>query len=145
MVNNMNSVQLMGRLIKDVELRFTQGGMAVAEFTIAVDKQLSRDKKAEFEKANKPTADFIRIAVWGKLAESCEKYTAKGKRIIVQGSISTDRYKDKDGKDVNKTFVNANNVQFVDFADSNKNEHKAQVDDFDDFRTVDDESDLIPF
>ena len=142
----MNNVQLMGRLIRDVELRMVgNGGMAIAEFTIAVDKQLSRDKKAEFEKSNKPTADFIRVTVWGKLAESCAKFTAKGKRIIVMGAVSTDRYKDKEGKDVTKTFVNASNLIFVDFADGSVGKPKAQeLDSFDDFRTID-SSEEIPF
>jgi single-strand DNA-binding protein len=144
----MNNVQLMGRLIRDVELRHTQGNMMVAEFTVAVDKGLSREKKQQLEQQNKPTADFIRVTAWGKLAENCAKFTAKGKRIIVIGSISTDNYQGSDGKTVYKTYVNANNVEFVDFAgdDVQKKPSKQSFDDdfANDFRAIEDDDD-IPF
>ena len=78
----MNQAMLIGRLVKDVELRFVPGsGMAVANFTMAVDKGLNREKKAEFEAQGKPTADSIRIVVWGKSAENCSQYLAKGNMI----------------------------------------------------------------
>ena len=65
----MNNTVLIGRLVRDPELRYLPGaGTANTTFTLAVDKGLSKDKKAEFEAQNKPTADFIRIVVWGKSA-----------------------------------------------------------------------------
>lgn len=114
----MNNAILSGRLIKDPELRYLQGGGAVARFTLAVDKDLSRDKKSQFEKEGKPTADFISCQAWGKLAENVAKFTGKGKRLLVQGRIQTGSYQDKDGKTVYTTDVVANNVEFIDWKDN---------------------------
>ena len=125
----MNSVVLMGRLTKDVELKFIPGsGMAVANFTLAVDKNLSRDKKAEFEQKNKPTADFIRVVVWGKQAENCANYLGKGKRAIVNGSIEVSSYKTNTGETRYSTDVNASHVEFVDFGDKQETSKKAPTD-----------------
>ena len=76
----MNSVILIGRLIKDPELRYTQAsGSSYARFTIAVDKGMSKEKKQELEAKGQQTADFINIVVWGKQAENCQKYLQKGR------------------------------------------------------------------
>ncbi len=84
----MNSVVLIGRLVRDPELRFVPGsGMAVANFTMAIDKGLTREKKQEFESQGKPTADFVRIVVWGKQAENCSQYLAKGKLVALASII----------------------------------------------------------
>lgn len=113
----MNLVVLMGRLTQDPELRFLPGnGMAVSTFTLAVDKGLSREKKAEFEQNGKPTADFIRVRVWGKQAENCANYLAKGRQVLIQGSIETGSY-EKEGKRVFTTDVRAARVQFIDWGD----------------------------
>src|SRR5699024_5870503 len=117
----MNNITLIGRLIKDPELRYLQnGGRAVTNFTLAVDKQLSKEKKQEMESRNQPTADFIRIVVWGKQAESCANYLAKGRLTAVQGRIQTGSYEDKDGKRVYTTDVVANQVQFLEWGDKQK-------------------------
>ncbi len=117
----MNNVILMGRLTRDPELRYLQGGSggAVTRFTIAVDKGLSREKRQEMESRNQATADFINIVVWGKLAENCAKFTQKGKRVLVTGRIQTGFYDDKDGKRVYTTDVVANGVEFIDWKDGN--------------------------
>lgn len=113
-----NNTVLIGRLTKDPELKYIQGsGNAVATFTLAVDKGLSKDKKAEMESNNQPTADFIRIVVWGKQAENCANYLSKGRLIAVNGRIQTGSYEDKDGKRVYTFDVVANNVEFLEFAD----------------------------
>lgn len=116
----MNNVILMGRLTRDPELRYFQGGSgrSVTRFTIAVDKQLSRERKQEMESKNQPTADFINIVAWDKLGENCAKFTQKGKRVLVTGRIQTGSYDDKDGKRVYTTDVVANNVEFIDWKDS---------------------------
>ena len=89
----MNNVVLIGRLTRDPELRYIpNSGTAVSTFSLAVDKNLSRDKKAEMESKNQPTADFIRIVVWGKQAENCANYLAKGRLVAVQGRIETGSY-----------------------------------------------------
>lgn len=117
----MNSVTLIGRLVKDPELRYLQSGdsSAVCRFTLAVDKQLSRDKKAEMESRGQSTADFINIVVWGKMAETVSKFTQKGKRVAVNGRIQSGSYKAQDGSTRYTTDVVASNVEFIDWKDSN--------------------------
>ena len=103
----MNSVVLIGRLTKDPELKYLPGNnnTAVTRFTLAVDRQLSKDKKAEMESKNQPTADFINITVWGKQAENVQHYTNKGRLVAVSGRIQTGSYDHKDGHKVYTTEV----------------------------------------
>ena len=118
----MNNVVLIGRLTRDPELRYIpNSGAAVSTFTLAVDKNLSRDKKQEMEARNQPTADFIRIVAWGKTAELCANYLVKGRLVAIQGRIQTGSYDDKDGKKVYTTDIIANNVEFLEWGDSNPN------------------------
>ena len=118
----MNNVVLIGRLVRDPELRYLpNGGTATANFTLAVDKGLSKDKKQEMESKNQLTADFIRIIAWGKLAENCSNYLEKGRLVGIQGRIQTGSYDDKDGKKVYTTDVVANNVEFLEFGDKREN------------------------
>ncbi len=124
----MNNVVLIGRLTRDPELRYIpNSGNAVSTFTLAVDKNLSRDKKQEMESKNQPTADFIRIVVWGKQAENAANYLAKGRLVAVNGRIQTGSYDDKDGKRVYTFDVVANNVEFLEWGDSaNKSDNSNQ-------------------
>lgn len=146
----MNNVVLIGRLARDPELRFVPGtGMAVANFTLAIDKGLTREKKQEFEAQGKPTADFIRIVVWGKQAENCSQYLAKGKLVAIQGSIQTSSYKATTGETRYKTEVLANRVEYLEWGE--KKESGAAKDDFsfgagsfEDFQTIEDDDD-VPF
>jgi single-strand DNA-binding protein len=102
---SMNSVQLIGRLTKNPEVRYTNGNnpMAVTTFTLAVDR-----------KTKEKQADFIRITVFGRQAENCERYIQKGSKVAVEGRIQTGKYEDKDGKTVYTTDVIANHVEFLD-------------------------------
>ena len=110
----MNNVSLIGRLTRDPELKYIPGsGTAVANFTLAVDRGLSKSKKQELEQQGKPTADFIRIVVWGKQAENCANYLAKGRLVAVSGSIRTSTSKDDSGKTNYYTDVNAYRVEFL--------------------------------
>ena len=113
----MNNVVLIGRLTRDPELRYIPSGTAVATFNLAVDKGLSREKKQEMESKNQPTADFINIVVWGRIAENCANYLEKGRLVGVQGRIQTGRY-EKDGRMVYTTEVVANQVEFLEWGDS---------------------------
>ena len=115
----MNNVVLIGRLTRDPELRYIPSGTATTSFTLAVDKNLARDKKQEMESKNQPTADFIRVVVWGKQAENCAQYLVKGRLVAVNGRIQTGSY-EKDGITRYTTDVVANNVQFLEWGDSNK-------------------------
>ncbi len=118
-MNDLNNVALIGRLTRDPELRYIpNSGTPVSTFTIAVDKGLSRDKKQEMESKNQPTADFIRIVVWGKQAENCANFLNKGKLVGIQGRIQTGSYDDKDGKRVFTTDVVANNVEFLEWGEN---------------------------
>lgn len=97
----MNSVALTGRLTKDPELNYTPNTQtACCRFTLAVDRM-------------KEGADFIRIVVWGKQAESCNRYLTKGSLCGVSGRIETGSYKDRDGKTIYTTDVIAERVEFL--------------------------------
>ena len=99
----MNQVILIGRLTRDPELVYTPGNQtAVTHFSIAVDR---RDKEK--------TTDFIRITVFGKQAENCDRYLHKGKQVAVNGRIQTGSYKNREGQTVYTTDVIANNVEFL--------------------------------
>ena len=109
----MNNVVLIGRLTRDPELRYIPTGTPVSQFTIAVDRNLSKEKRQEAESRNQPTADFIRIVVWGRQAENCANYLAKGSQVGVQGRIQTSSYDDKNGNRVYTTDVVADRVEFL--------------------------------
>ena len=120
----MNNVVLIGRLTKDPELRcIPNSGTAVCDFTLAVDKQLSKQKKEEMEARNQPTADFIRIVVWNKMAENSAEYLEKGRLVAVSGRIQTGHYEGDDGKRVYTTDVVANNVQFLEWKEKNNQQN----------------------
>ena len=106
----MNQVILIGRLTADIEVRYSNAGMAFCHFTLAVDRE---KRKASEINQNEPTADFIRITVFGAQAENCGKYLSKGRQIAVSGAISTGSYTDKDGKRVFTTDVIASRVEFI--------------------------------
>jgi single-strand DNA-binding protein len=140
----MNKVVLLGRMIKDVDLRFVGGtGTAVAQFTLACDKRLSRDKKAEFEEKGKQTADFIRCKSFGKTAETISQYFGKGSKILLEGSIDTGSYKKDDGTTVYTTDVLVNNFEFVESAKKKDKEDFSFGSEFE--QIEDDDSDSIPF
>lgn len=120
----MNSVILIGRLASEPSIRHLDAsGMSVCDFRLAVDKNFSREKKAQFENAGKPTADFIRIVVWGKLAELCQNYLKKGMRCAVNGSISTSSYTGKDGEKKYSVDVVARNVEFLERLEARTTSH----------------------
>lgn len=100
----MNSVMLIGRLTRDPDVRYTAGSqMAVARFSLAIDDGYGEKKRTDF-----PT-----IVVFGKQAENCEKYLAKGSQVGVQGKLQTGSYQNKDGNTVYTTDVVANRVEFL--------------------------------
>lgn len=110
----MNSAVLIGRLTKDPELSFVPStGLAVAKFTLAVDKEMSKDKKQEAASQGKQTADFIGITVFGKQAENCANYLAKGSQCAVHGRISTGSYTTQTGEKRYTTDIIADRVEFL--------------------------------
>lgn len=114
----MNLVVLYGRLTKDPELRYSQGGTANTFATIAVDRGLSKEKRQEAEAAGQPTADFIGIKAFGKTAEMPANYFHKGNRIAVEGKIATGSY-EKNGQTIYTTDVIVNRVHFIESAKEN--------------------------
>lgn len=102
----LNSVCLMGRLVADPELRTTNSGVSVCSFRIAVDRNY-QPKGAEQREA-----DFINIVAWRGTADFICKHFHKGSMIVVQGSIHTDTFTDKDGNKRNSFDVQADNVMF---------------------------------
>lgn len=152
----MNNVVLMGRLTREPELRYlsTGGSNAVTRFSIAVDKNLSKEKRQEMESKGQPTADFINVVAWGKLGETIAKYSGKGLRILINGRIQTSSYM-KDGERRYATDVVASSIEIIDWKNSNgESFNSSSSDDFtppidDDFEYSADfdptEDERIPF
>lgn len=115
----MNTVLLTGRIVKELELKYTNNGKAYCRFTLAVDKGMSKEKKQEAEAKGQATADFISCVAWGKTAETLNRYTAKGKKILVYGSIETGSYTAQDGSKRYTTDVLVNRAEILEFVDNN--------------------------
>jgi single-strand DNA-binding protein len=105
----LNRIVLIGRLTRDPEMRFTATGTAVANFTLAVDRQRPN---AQGERE----ADFIRVVVWGKLGETCSNYLGKGRLVAVDGRLQVRTYQGQDGQNRTAAEVIAENVRFLDRA-----------------------------
>ena len=101
----MNHVTLMGRLTKEPDVRYTQDGMAIARYTLAVDRR-SKDK----------ATDFISCIAFGKGAEFADKYLHKGTKIAIVGRIQTGSYTNKDGQKVYTTDVVIEEHEFAESA-----------------------------
>ena len=103
-------VMLVGRITRDIDLKMTAGsGLAVAKFSIAVDRQV---KKGEEKKA-----DFLNIVAFGKTAEFVAQYSGKGKLVLVDGRIQTGSYENKEGNRVNTFDIVANELKILEWAD----------------------------
>ena len=127
----MNKVILMGRLVRDPEVRYSND-MAVAKFTIAVDR---RGK----EKAT----DFISCVAFGKTGEFCEKYLKKGTKVAIDGRWQTGSYTNKDNQ---KVYTNDCVIDQIEFAESKKSEETAPTNAPDDFMNLPTDIDEeIPF
>ena len=134
----MNSVQLIGRLTRDPEIRYTDGGASIARFGLAVDRRFKQENGAD--------ADFINIVSFGKTAEFIEKYFHKGMKIALNGRIQTGSYTDKDGKKVYTTDVVAENVEFCESkGNSANNDAPAPASDGDFMSVPDGIDDELPF
>jgi single-strand DNA-binding protein len=105
---SLNRVFLMGNLTKDVELRYTPSGMAVTDLRLAVNERV-KDGDSWTEKAI-----FLDVTVWGRQAETCDQYLAKGSPVMVEGRLQMDEWTDKqDGGKRSRLKVVANRVQFM--------------------------------
>jgi single-strand DNA-binding protein len=101
----MNCVNLVGRMIRDPEIRYTDGGLSITRFGLAVDRK--------FKKEGEQSADFPNCVSFGKTAEFVEKYFSKGQRIGLTGRIQTGSYTNKEGAKVYTTDVVVESAEFV--------------------------------
>ncbi|MBB3110902.1 single-strand DNA-binding protein [Paenibacillus phyllosphaerae] len=101
----LNRVILIGRLTRDPEMRYTPAGVAVTQFTLAVDRP--------FQSGGEREADFIPVVTWRQLAELCANYLRKGRLAAVEGRIQVRNYENNEGKRVYVTEVIADNVRFL--------------------------------
>lgn len=130
----MNNVTLIGRTTREVELRYTPSQTAVARFSIAISRPTKDGEKK---------ADFPNIIVFGKQAENCEKYLAKGRLVGIQGRLQTGSYEKNDGSKVYTTDVIAERVEFLEWGDSRTEEsHSEHQETVDDFKALDE---AVPF
>ncbi len=112
----MNTVNLIGNLTKDCELRYIPSGTAVADISIAVN---------EIQKGEK-IAHFFQVTTWGKTAENCNQYLKKGSKVAVTGSLQQQRWQTQEGKNRSKVTINARRVDFLD----TKPKEESQEEDF---------------
>lgn len=106
---SVNKVQLLGRLGQDPELKYTPGGPAVCNFTLATSESWTDKSGKKQEKT-----EWHRVVVWGKLAELCNMYLSKGRQAYVEGRLKTRGWDDKQGNKRYTTEINAKEVQFLD-------------------------------
>lgn len=111
----MNQVNLIGRLTRDPEIRYSQGenSTAIARFTLAVDRRFKRQ-------GDEQTADFINCVAFGKTAEVIEKYVTQGTKIAATGEWRTGSYTNKDGQKVYTNDCNVFNIEFCESKGSNQ-------------------------
>jgi len=107
-MSDLNRVILIGRLTRDPELRFTSSGVALANLSLAINRRIEpRDGEPREEVV------FLDVTVWRNQAEACAQYLKKGRMICVEGRLSMDKWKDREGKERTKLFVTADAVQFL--------------------------------
>lgn len=107
-MSGVNKAILVGNLGRDPELRYTQGGQAVVNFSIATSENWT-DKSGERQERT----EWHRIVAWGKTGELCAQYLSKGRTVYIEGRIQTREWEDKEGQKRTTTEINAQNVTFI--------------------------------
>ena len=102
----MNKLTIIGNLTRDPELRTTQSGINVCSFTVAVNRRRSQNSQ-------QPEADFFRVNAWRGLADNCNAYLAKGRKVAVVGPVSVSTYTANDGSTRAQLEVTADDVEFL--------------------------------
>lgn len=128
----LNRSILIGRLTRDPELRYTPAGVAVTQFTLAVDRPFSNNGEKE--------ADFIPVVTWRQTAEACANFLRKGRLCAVEGRIQVRNYENNEGKRVYVTEVIADNVRFLE-----RGEQQESTQSRDDGKPIDIADDDLPF
>ena len=130
----MNHLTIIGNLCRDPELRSTPNGIAVATFTVAVNR---RKQSAE---GGQPEADFFRVTAWRQLGENCARYLAKGRKVAVVGPVHVQTYQANDGTTRASLEVTASQIEFL---GGQTQQTQQQIDTKAGFVPVDDDS--LPF
>ncbi len=105
---SVNKVILVGNVGRDPELRYTQSGQAVANFSLATTERF-QNRSGEREERT----EWHRIVAWGRTAELCAQYLSKGRSAYIEGGLRTREWEDRDGQKRRTTEVHVNNVQFL--------------------------------
>ena len=105
---SLNRVFLIGNLTRDPEVRYLPSGMAVGDLSLAISESF-KNKAGELVEST----CFVDIVVWGKQAETCEKYLSKGSPVMIEGSLQLDKWTSKEGENRSKLRVRAQRVQFL--------------------------------
>jgi len=122
-MRNFNLAVLEGRLTNNPELRYTQGGTAMCKFSIANNHAYYKDNELKEE------VNFIDVTTWSKLADQCNEYLKKGRRVIVNGRLRQSKWEDDDGGKHSKISIVAYQVQFLDYQDDEVRDGAALPDD----------------
>ena len=100
----MNKITIIGNIVRDPELRTTQSGINVCTFTVAVNKR---------QKGDSQSAEYFRVSAWRQLADNCQKFLAKGRKVAVVGEVSVSTYTTQNGETRANLEVNASEVEFL--------------------------------
>jgi single-strand DNA-binding protein len=106
---SVNKAIIVGNLGRDPEVRYTAGGQPVANFSVATNERWTDKTTGQLQERT----EWHRVVVWGKQAESCGEYLAKGRQVYIEGRIQTREWTDKEGKKNNTTEIVANQVVFL--------------------------------
>lgn len=142
----LNFITVAGRLVADPELRRTGSGVAVTNFTLAVDRDFGKNENGEKE------TDFIPVVCWRNTAEFAQKYFSRGRMAIVAGRLQIRKYTDKDGNKRSVAEIVAENIYFGDSKNSNEGNsfgnpgnYAAPAMPVSDFAMLDDDDASLPF
>ena len=124
MASSLNKAILIGRLGKDPETKFTQGGVAISKFSIATDEEW-KDRNGEKQKKT----EWHNVVAWRRLAEICNQFLVKGKQVYVEGRIETKKWEDKEGNERRTTQIAADKMIML--SSEGKKEEKKVVEDDD--------------
>ena len=130
----LNRIVLMGRFVRDPELKHTQSGVPVTSFTLAVDRDFKDQKSGE------RATDFIDCTAWRACAEFVCKYFGKGRMAVVEGRLQIREWKDKDGNNRRSTEVVADSVYFADSKKADAAQPQGEG-----FKEIDDDGGDLPF
>lgn len=129
-MSDLNQVTLIGRLVRDAELKYTPKGRAVSKFSLAVNKKIRSGDQM------KDCVQFFDLTVWGKLAESLKPYLQKGKQIAVIGELTQERWQEH-GENRSKITITIQNIQLLSGGNSSSSRNVTTEDTF---TSVDDDS-----